>query len=147
MENWEGTKNVRKGHTSYPCEFFSIFGFGIFQKSFDHLLSVMNLFKLYPSNMKSKKNFKNIKQVKNWECTKNVRILHILHTHVNFFSIFGFEFFRKSFHHLLSVMNLFKQHPSHMKSQKNLKTSNKWRIGRLRRMWEFLTFFVPLWIF
>ena len=42
-------------HSSYPFEFFSIFGFGFFRKSFDHLLSVMNLFKQYPNHMKFQK--------------------------------------------------------------------------------------------
>ena len=64
-----------------------------------------------------------------------------------FFSILGFRFFRISFDHLLSVTDLVKQHPSHMMPQKILKSPKKWRFGRVRRMWGFLTFFVPLWIF
>ena len=42
-------------HSSYPCEFFSIFGFGFFWKSFQHLLSVTNLLKQHPSHMMSQK--------------------------------------------------------------------------------------------
>ena len=53
-----------------------------------------------------------------------------------FFSIFGFGFFQKSFHHLPSVTNLFKQQPNHMRSQLILKTSNKWRLERVRKINE-----------
>ena len=42
--------------------------------------------------------------------------------------------FRISFDRLLSVTNLFKQHPSHMMPQKILESPKKWRIGRVRRM-------------
>ena len=84
--------------------------------------------------MKSQKDFKKCKEVENWEDTKNVRISHIFRTLVNFLVFLDLDFFAKSCHHLLSVMNLFKQYASHMKSQKFLKTSTKWRIGRARRM-------------
>ena len=75
-----------------------------------------------------------MKEVENGKSTKNMRIPHILRTLSNFFSIFGVLYFRASFEHLLSVMNLFKQYQSHMKSQKNFKTSKKWRMGSVRRM-------------
>ena len=66
---------------------------------------------------------------------------------LKFFSILWFWFFRISFDHLLCVTNLFKQHPSHMMPQKILKNPKKWRIGRVWRMWGFLTFLVHVWIF
>ena len=65
---------------------------------------------------------------------KNVRNPHILRTLVNFLVFLDLDFYGYHFDHLLSVMNLFKQHPSHMMSQKILKTPKKWRIGRVRRM-------------
>ena len=73
--------------------------------------------------------------------TKNVR------NPWDFFSIFWFRFFRISFDHLLSVTNLFKQHSSHMMPTKILKSPKKWRFVWVRRMWGFLTFFVPFLIF
>ena len=60
-----------------------------------------------------------------------------------FYSIFGVWFLRASFEHSLSVMNSFKQYPSHTMSQFFFKTSMKCIMGRVRRMWGFLTFFVP----
>ena len=91
------------------------------------------------------KNFKSIKEVEKWEGYEECEDSSHSSYPYWFFSIFGFGlgFFRKSFHHLLSVMNLFKKYPSHMNSQKNLKVSKKWRNGRVRRIWGILTFFVP----
>ena len=83
-----------------------------FRRSFDYLLSVMNLFEQYQSNMKSPKFF----------------------TLPNIFSTFGFGFFRISFDHILSVMNLFKQYPIHMKSPYFLKSLKKRRNGWVQRM-------------
>ena len=80
-------------HSLYTGEFFRIFGFGFFRKSFDRLRSVTNLFKKHPNHMMSQKNFKNSKEVENWEGTKNVRISHILRTLVNFLVFFDFDFF------------------------------------------------------
>ena len=85
--------------------------------------------------------------MKKWVGTKNLRISHILRTLLNTFSIFGFGFFRRSFDHLLSVMNIFKQYKIHMKSPKFLKISKNWRNWWVRRMWGFLTFFVAFLIF
>ena len=48
---------------------------------------------------------------------KNVRNPHILRILVNFLKKFRFGFFGMSVDHVLSVTNLLKQHPSHMKSQ------------------------------
>ena len=56
VENWEGKKNVRNPQILCTLvNFFSIFGLGFFQKSFEHLLRVMKLFKKYPTHMKSQK--------------------------------------------------------------------------------------------
>ena len=125
---------------------FSTFGFGFFRISFDHILSVMNLFKQYPIHMKSQKI---IKTSKKWRIERVRWMWGFLTFFVSLliYKYFWIGFFRKSFHHLLSVMNLFKHHPSHMKYQKIFKNPKKWRIGRVQRMWGFLTFFVPLWIF
>ena len=110
-----------------------------FRISFDHLLSVTNLFKQHPSHMRSQKI---LKSPKKWR----IGTSHSSYP-CEFFSIFGFGFLRKSFHHLLCVTNIFKQYTSHMMSQKILKTPNKWRIGKVRSMCGFLTFFVPLLMF
>ena len=72
--------------------------------------------------------------MENWKGTKNVRILHILRTFANFLVFLDFDFFRASFEHLLSVMNIFKQHVSHIKSQKILKVSKKWKNERVQKM-------------
>ena len=133
-------------HSSYPVELFSIFGFRFFRKSFHHLLSIMDLFKPYQSHMMSQKILKLQRSgdLGGYEECKDSS--HSSYP-CEFFSTFGFGLFRKTFHHLLCVMNLFKQYASHMMSQKVLETPKKWRIGRIRTMWGFLTFFVPLWIF
>ena len=113
-------------HSSYSCEFFSIFGFGFFRKSFHHFLSVTNLFKQHPSHMRSQKI---LKSPKKWR----IGTSHSSYP-CEFFSIFGFGFLQISFDHLPSITNQFKQHPSHMMPQKVLKSPKKWRIGRERRM-------------
>ena len=46
----------------YPYEIFSIFGFGYFRISFDHLPSVTNLFKQHPSHMMSQKIVESLEQ-------------------------------------------------------------------------------------
>ena len=140
----KGTKNVRIPHILCTLiNFFSILGFWFFRKSFDHLLSVMNLFKQYPSHMKSPKVLKSSIIVENGKGTKNVRILHILHNLSNFLVFLEFDFFWRSFDHLLCIMNLFKHYPRYMKSPKFLKSALLLRMGRVRRMWGFFTFFVP----
>ena len=83
---------VDSSHSWYPCEFFSIFGFGLFQKSFHHLPSVMNLFKQHPNHMISQKNFKKSKEVENCEGTNNLRIPHILRTLLNFLVFLDINF-------------------------------------------------------
>ena len=52
----------------------------------------------------------------------------------NFLLFSDFDIFRASFERLLSVINLFKQHPSYMKSQSFLKVSKKWGNEGVRRM-------------
>ena len=63
-----------------------------------------------------------------------MRIPHILRTLPNFLVFLDFDFFPASFEHLLSVMNVFKQYQSHMRSQKILKVSKKWGNEMVRRM-------------
>ena len=128
------------------CEFFSIFGFRFFRMSFDHLLSVTNLFKQHPSHMMPQKILKSPNKWKIWRYEECEDSSHSSYP-CDFFSIFRFRFFRISFDHLLSVTDLFKQHPNHMMPQKILKSLQKWRIGRVRKMWGFLTFFVLFLIF
>ena len=55
--------------------------------------------------------------MQNEECTKNVRITHILRTLANLFVFLYFYFFGASIEHSQSIMNLFKQYKRHMKSQ------------------------------
>ena len=93
------------------------------------------------------KNFENSNQVENLGGYEQCEDSSHSSYPWEFFSIFSFRFFRISFDHLLSVTDLFKQHTSHMMPQKILKSPKKWRIGGVRRMWGFLTFFVPLGIF
>ena len=125
MEIWEGTKNVR--------EFFSIFGFRFFRISFDHLLSVTDLFKQHPSHMMPQKFLKSPKKLRFGRVRRSEDSSHSSYP-CEFFSIFGFRFFRISFDHLLSATDLFKKHQSHMMPQKFLKSPKKWRIGRVRTM-------------
>ena len=65
--------------------------------------------------------------------TKNVRIPHILRILANFLVFLDLDFFWASIEHSLSVMNISKQYPSHMKSQK-IKSSKKWKMDMVRRM-------------
>ena len=114
-----------------------------FWVSFEHPLSIMNSFKQYSSHTMSQNFFKISKK---WRMGI-VRRMWGFHTFFVPFLIFRYFgsliFFGDYLDTPLSVMNSFKQYPSHMISQNFLKTSNKWRMGRVRRMWGFLTFFVP----
>ena len=131
-------------HSLYPCYFFRIFLFWFFQASIEHLLSVINLSNQYPSHMRStffiKKKFK---EVEIQEGTKNMRILHFLHILTNFIVFFDFDFFQASIEHPLSIINLFNQYPSNMRSKKVFKSSRKWRFNPLTFFVSSLTFFVP----
>ena len=114
-----------------------------FWPSIENPLMVMNLFIEHANHMRWKLFFKNFKEEEIWECTKNVRIPHILCSLPHFLVFFIFIFW-KSIEHPWSVMNLFKQYMSHMGPQTIFKTSRKWRFGKIWRMWGFFTFFVPL---
>ena len=59
------------------------------------------------------------------EGTKNMRIPYILRTITNFLVFFYFDFFRASIEHALSVINLFKQYPSDIRSNFFLKKNFK----------------------
>ena len=51
LKNSQGYEECEdSSHSSYLCEFFSIFGFRFFRISFEHLLSVTDLFKQHPSH-------------------------------------------------------------------------------------------------
>ena len=55
MQGYEECED--SSHFVYPCEFFSIFGFGFFWILFDNLLSVMNLLNQQPTHVKFLKFF------------------------------------------------------------------------------------------
>ena len=120
-------------HSSYPCEFFSVFGFRFFRISFDHLLSVTDLFKQHPSHMMPQKILKSPKKWRIWRLRTMSGFLTFF-VPLEIFSIFSFRFFRISFDNLLSVTNLFNQHTSHMMPKKIFKCPKKWRIWRVRTM-------------
>ena len=120
-------------HSSYPCEFFSLFRFRFFQISFDHILSVTDLFKQHPSHIMPQKILTSPKKLRFGRVRRSEDSSHSSYP-CQFFSIFRFRFFQISFAHLLSVTDLFKQHPRHMMPQKILKSPKKWRFRRVRRM-------------
>ena len=66
--------------------------------------------------------------------TKNVRNPHILRILANFLVFLDLDFFWASIEHSLSVTNISKQYPSHMKSQIFFKSSKKWKMDMVRRM-------------
>ena len=106
----------------------------------------MNLFKQYSSHTNSQNYFKNSKKCRMGRIRRMWRFLTFFIPFL-IFKYFGVWLFQAPFEHPLSIMNLFKQYLSHMKSQKIFKTSKKWTMGRIWRMWGFLTFFVPFLIF
>ena len=67
MENGKGTKNVRNHRILRTLGNFLVFlDFDFFQESFEHPLSIMNLFKQYSRHMMSQNILKSSKKWKMW---------------------------------------------------------------------------------
>ena len=147
MEIWDGTKNVKIPHNLRTLSNFLVFLHLDFSGTHSNTSKVKSTYLNNIQAIWSPKKFIKLQRSGDLggyeECEESSHFSYPC----EFFSIFRLRFFQISFDHLLSVTDLFKQHPSHMMPQKISKSPKKWRFGRVRRMWGFLTFFVPCLIF
>ena len=149
MDNWEGIKNVRIPHILRTLVNFLVFlDSDFFRKSFHHLQSVRNLFKQHPSHMMSQKVLKPPKKwlgccLNRFVTLRNVRIPHIFCTLVKFFVFLDLDFSGNHFTTFEVQRTYLNDIQAIWCPKKILKTPKKWRIGWVRRMWGFLTFFAP----
>ena len=155
----KGMKNVRNPHILHTLPFLHLFelfkNFGDFIL-FEYCLNRFITCRRWSNDLRKNQNPKILKNQQGTRILRTLPFLHLFELFKNFgdfkwlrycFLVFlDFYFFRRSFDHLLRIMNLFKQYPSHMKSPKFLKSSII-RMGRVRRMLGFFTFFIPCLIF